>query len=436
MLVVALGSSPYCFAETEVPETTSAHLQTTFNWQKHPGFSSAYSGQNSIVNDAESMYTFSATAFLGFHPWDGGEIYFNPEAVAGVPFSTNLIGLGGFTNGEITRAGGTDISFYRQRLFLRQTWNNGGGTQSMEAGLNQLAGSKDNNRFVLTIGNFSTLDVFDPNTYAKDPRTQFMNWGNWTYAAYDYAADARGFGWGFAAEWYQDDWVLRFGRMSGPTEPNMLPVDLALAVHYGDQFEIEHAHELYNRPGKVRVLAWENRAKLAKFSDALAWLQANPGQYTGPDALYAVRYTEQIKYGLGLNIEQELADSTGFFLRLMKADGRTETHAFTEVDGSFSTGLLFNGEAWSRGNDMAGVSVMRNTISNERRSFLEAGGTSFFIGDGRLRYRPEDIFEGFYSLGVSKNFWLTADYQRIHNPAYNADRGPINVFAVRLHAEY
>ena len=270
MLVVALGSSPYCFAETEVPETTSAHLQTTFNWQKHPGFSSAYSGQNSIVNDAESMYTFSATAFLGFHPWDGGEIYFNPEAVAGVPFSTNLIGLGGFTNGEITRAGGTDISFYRQRLFLRQTWNNGGGTQSMEAGLNQLAGSKDNNRFVLTIGNFSTLDVFDPNTYAKDPRTQFMNWGNWTYAAYDYAADARGFGWGFAAEWYQDDWVLRFGRMSGPTEPNMLPVDLALAVHYGDQFEIEHAHELYNRPGKVRVLAWENRAKLAKFSDALA----------------------------------------------------------------------------------------------------------------------------------------------------------------------
>jgi hypothetical protein len=436
MLAAILACAPSCLAQTDGTETTSAHLQTTFNWQKHPGFSSAYTGPNSIVSDAESMYTFSTTAFLGFRPWDGAEIYFNPEAVAGVPFSTNLIGLGGFTNGEITRAAGTDISFYRQRLFLRQTWNNGGGTQDVEAGLNQLAGSKDNNRFVLTIGNFSTLDVFDPNTYAKDPRTQFMNWGNWTYAAYDYAADARGFGWGLAAEWYRDDWVLRFARMSGPTEPNMLPVDLALAVHYGDQLEVEHAHELFDRPGKVRVMGWKNRAKLAKYSDALDWLQAHPGQYTGPDALYAVRYTEQIKYGLGINAEQEINDYIGSFLRVMKADGRTETHAFTEVDGSFSAGFLFKGGAWSRGNDTAGLSVMRNTISNERRSFLEAGGMSFFIGDGGLHYRPEDIFEGFYSVGVTRNFWLTADYQRIHNPAYNADRGPINVFAVRLHAEY
>ncbi|MFX6846233.1 hypothetical protein ABTH17_19315, partial [Acinetobacter baumannii] len=77
-------------------------------------------------------------------------------------------------------------------------------------------------------------DVVDDNAYAKDPRTQFMNWSNWTYAAYDYAADARGFGWGFVGEWYKDEWVLRFGRMSGPKEPNALPVDLGLARHYGD----------------------------------------------------------------------------------------------------------------------------------------------------------------------------------------------------------
>jgi high affinity Mn2+ porin len=78
---------------------------------------------------------------------------------------------------------------------------------------------------------------------------------------------------------------------------------------------------------------------------------------------------------------------------------------------------------------------MRNTLSNERRSFLEAGGISFFIGDGKLNYRPEDIFEGFYSLSLGKNYWLTADYQRVQNPAYNADRGPINVYAVRFHVE-
>jgi carbohydrate-selective porin OprB len=382
------------------------------------------------------MYTFSTTAFLGFRPWQGGEIYLTPEIASGVPFSTNLIGFGGFTNGEITRAGGTDPTLYRQKLFLRQTWNNGGGSEHVESGLNQLASFIDKNRFVLTLGNFSTLDVFDPNTYAKDARTQFMNWGNWTYAAYDYAADARGFGWGFAAEWYRDDWALRFGRMTGPQDPNGLPIDLALNKHYGDQIEVEHAHQLYGHTGKVRVLGWHNRAVLATFNDALAWLNTHPGQYTGPDALIAARYTEQDKYGLGINVEQEISDNIGFFLRAMKADGRTETHAFTEVDGSFSSGFAIKGDLWGRGKDSIGISLAQNTLSADRRRFLAAGGTSFFIGDGALNYRPETIFESYYSLNLIKDIWLTPDYQYIANPAYNADRGPIHVIAMRLHAEW
>lgn len=425
-----------CLADTSDVEDTTARFQMTYNWQRHPAYPAAYSGPNSLNAYAETMYTFSADAFLGFRPWEGGEVYFTPELFQGVPFSNNLVGLGGFTNGEITRAAGPSLTLYRQKLFLRQTWNNGGGTEHVESDLNQMADWHDKNRFVLTIGNFSTLDVFDPNTYAKDPRTQFMNWGNMTYAAYDYAADARGFGWGFAGEWYQDDWVLRFGRMTGPTQPNMLSVDTAIGSHYGDQVEVEHAHTLYGRPGKVRVLGWRDRAVLASFSDTLAWLNAHPGQYTGPDALYAVRNTDKIKYGVGVNVEQEISDSTGFFMRVMKADGRTETYAFTEADASFSSGFLIKGDRWGRHEDNVGISLMRNTISADRRRFLEAGGISFFIGDGRLNYRPEDIFEGFYSLSLGKEYWLTADYQRIQNPAYNADRGPIDVYALRFHAEF
>ncbi len=417
-------------------ENTSAHFQSTFNWQKHPAFSAAYTGPNSITPAAESMYTFSATALLGMRPWQGGEVYFDAEAVEGVPFSSNLIGLGGFTNGEITRAGGTSLTYYRQRLFLRQTWNQGGGSTSVASGPNQLANTYDKNRVVLTAGNFSTLDVFDPNTYAKDGRTQFMNWGSWTYAAYDYAADARGFGWGAAVEWYRDDWVLRVGRMSGPTEPNLLPADMALNIHYGDQVEVERAHQIGGHPGAVRLLGWHNRAVLATFNDALTWLQAHPGQYTGPDALFAARYTEQDKYGLGLNIEQELSESTGWFLRLMRADGRSETHAFTEVDGSLSTGLAIKGVTWGRSADTAGIAFMQNTLSADRRRFLAAGGISYFIGDGALNYQPETNFEGYYSWNVARKIWFSPDYQFILNPAYNADRGPIHVFAFRLHAEY
>ena len=436
VLVVFGCAMPFrCQADTSDVEDTTARMQSTYNWQRHPAYPAAYSGPNSLNSNAETMYTFSVDAFLGFRPWKDGEVYFTPEVFQGMPFSGNLIGLAGFTNGEITRAAGPNPTLYRQKLFLRQTWNNGGGAEHVESDLNQMAGWHDKNRFVLTIGNFSTLDVFDPNTYAKDPRTQFMNWGNMTYAAYDYAADARGFGWGFAGEWYRDDWVLRYGRMTGPETPNGLPLDYAIGSHYGDQFEVEHAHTLYGRPGAVRVLGWRDRANLASFSDALAWLNTHPGSYTGPDALYAVRTGVKTKYGLGVNIEQEISDSTGFFMRTMKADGRTETYAFTEADASFSSGFLVKGDQWQRHGDTVGLSLMRNAISVDRRRFLEAGGISFFIGDGKLNYRPEDIVEGFYSLSLGKDYWLTADYQRIQNPAYNADRGPIDVYALRFHLE-
>jgi carbohydrate-selective porin OprB len=91
---------------------------------------------------------------------------------------------------------------------------------------------------------------------------------------------------------------------------------------------------------------------------------------------------------------------------------------------------------WGRAEDTLGLSLARNTISEGRRRFLEAGGISFFIGDGALHYRPETIFEGYYSLKAGNAIWLTADYQRIQNPAYNADRGPMNVYAFRFHAEF
>ena len=108
----------------------------------------------------------------------------------------------------------------------------------------------------------------------------------------------------------------------------------ALDKHYGDQVEIEHAHILNEHPGKVRVLAYHDRAIMASFNDALSWLNAHPGQYTGPDALYAARNNEKDKYGIGINVEQEINENIGYFLRAMVSDGHTETYAFTEVDDS------------------------------------------------------------------------------------------------------
>jgi len=408
-----------------------ARFQSTYIWQYKPGFNAAYSGANSLVAGREYSTTFSATAYLGLRPWAGGELYFDPEVSQGHALS-GVTGLGGFTNGEVTRASSDSLQYYRQRLFLRQTWGQGGARESREVDLNQLAGTVDHNRMVLTAGNFSVLDVFDNNAYAKDTRRQFMNWSGMTYAAYDYAADARGFGWGAALEWYRDDWALRIGRMTGPLTPNDLPVDFDILHHYGDQIELEHAHDLGGQPGKLRLLLWRNRAVLARYQDAIAWGQAK-GQ--APD-IFQVRYGEQFKTGVGLNLEQALSASAGVFLRAMKADGATETYAFTEVDESLAAGFSTLGTAWGRAQDTLGLMLAQNGLSADRRAYLEAGGISFFIGDGALRYQPETIFELYYSLGLARNTFLTLDYQRIQNPAYNADRGPVDFAGLRLHAEF
>ena len=435
------GSSTWAQDHSPAFEAHSARYQLTYNWQRHPAFGSRVpDGPNSLSSAAERMYTFSATAHWGMRPWQGGELYFNPELIQGLPFSGSVVGLGGFTNGEITRAGGTTPQAYRQRLFVRQTWGQGGGRETVEADFNQMAGTVDRNRLVLTMGNFSVLDVFDDNAYAKDPRTQFMNWSNWTYGAYDYAADARGYGWGAALEWYQDNWVWRVARMTGPKEPNGLALDFNLRNHYGDQFEVERSHTLGGAPGKLRGLLWRNRARLARFQDATRWwAQQTPlAQQTigGPDALAATRTSDQTKYGLGLNLEQALGRDVGFFWRGMQADGRSETHAFTEIDRSVSTGVLLQGVRWGRAHDSVGLAWARNALSADRRDFLAAGGISYFLGDRGLNYRPETIWEAYYSLHILRGTWLTANYQRIANPGYNADRGPVHVVALRLHAEF
>jgi len=193
---------------------------------------------------------------------------------------------------------------------------------------------------------------------------------------------------------------------------------------------------LGGQSGKLSVLGWRNRAVTASFSEATDYLRAHPGG--DPQAFFAVRSGAKTKYGLGLNLEQALSDDVGVFARAMRADGRTETYAFTEIDGSLSLGLLAQGRLWGRAQDSVGIAWMRNRLSAARRGYLAAGGVSYFIGDspGAFRYRPEQGVELFYSVGLRKGLWLTGDLQRIENPAYNALRGPVQVYALRLHAEF
>ena len=414
------------------------HGQTTYINQRYNNFTSSYSGENSLSSLKSMSYTWSGTLFLGARLAPNTDVYFNPEVVSGVPFS-DLSGLGGFTNGEATKANGAQAKFYSARAFLRQTINQEGDKVVLENEANQITQTVSSNRVVVTAGQFSTLDIFDDSKYAKDPRIQFMNWGNMTYLAYDYAADARGYSTGLAGEWYLSNWVMRASRMLAPKTPNGRDLNWQIFNTYGDQIEVERQHNIADLPGKVSVLAYRNRMILARFQDATNYVLANNAQ--GTQAINNVRTNYQYKTGIGINGEQALTKDLGIYGRAFTSDGHTETMSFTEADNSISVGMGLNGTSWSRPKDTVGISMMQNGLSSYRKNYLQNGGVSYFIGDyaspgQTISYRPERIGEVYYNATVIKNVLAGLNFQHINNPAYNAARGPVNILSFRIHAEF
>ena len=192
--------------------------------------------------------------------------------------------------------------------------------------------------------------------------------------------------------------------------------------------EWERAYAIGERPGKLRLLAYLNRANMGSYREALAIAPAAPD-------VTATRAT-RTKYGFGVNIEQQIDEALGVFARLGWSDGATETWCFTEIDRSASIGALLRGVPWGRPGDALGVATVVNGLSSAHRDYLAAGGYGFMLGDGRLNYRREAVVETFYSLKLFDKLAFSLDYQRAVHPAYNADRGPVNIWTGRVHIEF
>jgi carbohydrate-selective porin OprB len=64
------------------------------------------------------------------------------------------------------------------------------------------------------------------------------------------------------------------------------------------------------------------------------------------------------------------------------------------------------------------------------------GGIDGFLGDGKINASAEQVLDVYYSLHVVTSLWATGDYQHITNPGFNADRGPVDIFGARVHAEF
>jgi high affinity Mn2+ porin len=412
-----------------VPKGTAAwtlHAQTTFIEQMHPGIDAPYSGMNSLDPNEEWKHTVSFTLFLGHTLWPGAALYYDPEVTQGEGLSDTL-GIAGFPNGEGSRASSVTPQYDTARLFIRQVVNLGGKASRAEDNENQVAQIQDENRLTFTFGKMSATDVLDGNSYSHDPRTQFLNWALVDDGAWDFPADGKGYTGGFTAEWTLPGCTLRYGIFMEPQVANGLPLDDRIDKAYGQAFEWEERYGEGTLPGALRALVFWNQAHMGSYQDALDGTSP-------PDVTLSREYRS--KTGAGLNWEQEVSDGVGLFARAGFNDGHTETWAYTEIDRTVSAGASLGGKRWGRAEDTLGVAAVANGLSPLHREYLAAGGYGFIVGDGRLSYDPEEIAETYYNWAPAK--WLTValDYQFVRNPGYNRDRGPVNVFAVRIHAEY
>jgi high affinity Mn2+ porin len=421
------GSTP----KTDLTDTESdrweIHGQTTFLPQGYPAFRAPYSGPNSLTPAPQVQQTWSNSLYLNARLWEGGEVYFNPELLQGFGLNDTL-GVAGFPSGEAQKSNFPYPHYNTSRLYLRQIFGFGGEQEELASGQQQLADKVDVSRLTLQAGKFAVVDVFDGNAYAKDTRKDFMNWSMWAPGAFDYAADKLGLTYGMTAELNQKQWALRGGYFLIDAESNSNNFDTQVFRRGQYVAELETRYQLFSQPGKLRTMAWITSANSGSYRETLN----NPAL----DLDIALTRTGRIKYGYGINLEQALTDDIGLFGRWSWNDGKTEIMAFTDIDASLSMGTSIKGTKWGRPDDVIGIGGAINALSNDHRDFIAAGGLGPLIGDGALNYRKERILETYYAYALTQQITLTADYQFVTNPAYNADRGPVHVFSGRLHAEF
>jgi high affinity Mn2+ porin len=419
--------------EAKKPEDAwySAHAQATMVTQVHDVFPSPYIGPLSLLPDEPSATSLTSTLFLAARLWEWGgytgELVFDPEIAGGRGFS-GVNGLAGFPNGEITRVGTVEPTPYIARLLLRQTWGLDGPWERVEDAPNQVAGHRDLDRVTLIAGKLSATDFIDDNRYSHDPRTQFLNWSLMYNGAWDYPANVRGYTYGVALLYDSVFWGLHYGIFAEPAIANGAEIDPHILKANGQILEVEEHWGLEGRPGKLREWVYLNHAHMGDYREALEAMPQDPE--------VTLNRAYRFKYGFGLSFEQELTKDLGLYSRLGWSDGHTETWAFTPIDRTAALGLLLKGRLWCRSNDFVGLAGVINGLARDHRDYLAAGGLDFSIGDGRLNYAPEQILEVYYDCEVRTGIFVTADFQGVNHPAYNADRGPVAIGTVRVHIEF
>ncbi|MBZ5675780.1 MAG: carbohydrate porin [Acidobacteriia bacterium] len=432
LALLVMGSAAAQDSTVDQPsERWNLYFQATSIGDYHGDFPARYSGAHSLQNTWERDVSLTSTLYLGLRLPGDTQIYIDPELAGGRGFS-GVNGVANAPNGELPRVATATPKPYLARAYITHDFGFGSKREEVESDANQLSGSRPMTRYSITAGRFTVTDFFDNNRYTHDPRTQFLGWGIMYNGAWDYPADVRGYTWGWMHEFHTRRWTVRYANAAEPRVANGLRFDRRLFVNRGDMFEGEIHYSEGEHPGTLRLLGFALHTNSGDYAEALRL-----GQQTGsvPD-ITAVRRNGTLKYGFGINLEQQITKSVGVFARLGWNDGKTESFAFTAIDRLATGGVSVSGPRWKRPDDVVATALTVSGLSGVHASYLAHGGLDFLIGDGALQYGPEYVWESYYSARLFGGVFASIDLQHIANPAYNQDRGPVWVPSARLHLEF
>jgi high affinity Mn2+ porin len=432
---LALVFAGICCAQEPAPQWNLFYQATSIG-QTHGTFPSPYAGPFSLQDYPERDVSLTTTLFFGLRIGPNTQLYFDPEIAGGRGFS-GVNGLANSSNGELPRVASATPKPYVARLYLTQDFGFGSETETVESDANQLPGKRPVDRYTVTVGRFTLTDFFDNNRYTHDPRTQFIGWAVMFNGAWDYPADVRGYTWGWVHELHRRNWSARYASAAMPRVANGLRFDRRLFRNRGDVFEGEYRYTVGGHGGTVRAMHYRNHANAGTYGEAIQLAQLNGGTSNGGrPSVVDTRRNGTLKYGFGLNAEQEITKEIGVFGRLGWNDGKTESFAFTAVDRLATAGVSLSGKRWHREFDTVASEITFSGLSAVHAQYLADGGYDFLIGDGRLRYGAEKIWESYYSARLFPGFFASFDLQHVNNPAYNRDRGPLWIPSLRLHMEF
>ena len=409
----------------------SGQSNIVFQW--HPSFEAKYSGPNSFRSQAEHATSNVATLFLGLEATHTTEVFVDVETADGGGVS-DALGLAGYINVDVVRNPELGPAPYLARAMVRQIIPLSDERVEAERGPFALATSLPVRRLELRAGKFGMADFFDLNGVGSDSHYQFLNWTVDNNGAYDYAADTRGYTFGVMAEYHDRNWAFRFAESLMPKVANGRDLDWDLRRARAENFELElHPHLIAGHVSTVRLLSFVNHANMGVYRQAVDDFLA--GKTPRPEIRNHPLQTT-IKYGFGVNLEQDLPRHFRAFLRWGWNEGQHESYAYTEVDEAVEVGTDLAGNAWHRTLDKIGTVFVTNGISADHQHYLALGGLGFLLGDGALNYGRENIIESYYNAHLWRGIFGGVEIQHIDHPGYNRDRGPVLAPGFRFHLEF